>query len=162
MSDIFGIVAEIISLSAISALICAIIGNCAFASSVKVVCSITILSSVFSLISPIIIVLSEFNVDDTDDNSLSQIGGVYDDTLISDTGGYICRYTKEMLVSKYGLSDETFTVSATLNVDNTENVYIECITVKFTVAPDISAEIISDFVAETLMCECIVLLANTT
>lgn len=162
MNSVVGIVYEIISLSAISALVCAIVGNCAFTSSVRVVCSITILSSVFSLVSPVLIMLSEFNVNENNDDSPPQINDIYHDTVISDTGGYICRYTKEMLVSRYEISEDTFTVSVTLNVDNPENVYVECLTVNFIVSPDISAQIISEFVAEKLMCRCIVLLPDTT
>ena len=147
----------LIVVSVTTAIVSAAVEHTPFKSSVKTVCALSVLSVLITFFSPVISFLNDLTLDLPQEDTTPPEFSVTDETMIKETGKYICSYTEEMLVSRLDLDKDDFSVAITLDHDGESAVTIKTVTVTLHKAVNVSASRISELVSDTLICECLVI-----
>lgn len=151
---------ELLFLAIASALILHLCSGAKSFGGLKMLCSLFMLLAVCNTISPLLTAISDLTFDNKNDAENIE-NDIYDKALISRSADYISQYTKELICSRFGISDEDISVGVTLIEDSDGNVAIRHVTVNLMSTVDCSAGEISELVNATLYCECTVLTNNT-
>lgn len=146
---------SLLSISFASSIILLLIPKSKLHKGVKIISSLLIISSILNVLSPLISIYSsvDFNNSTTEINLEND---EYSDELINKTGQQICIYTKEMLHTKFDIPLDALQVSATLEANNENTVYLKMVSVRLLYEINVDEYLISKAVSDTLMCECTV------
>ena len=157
MSALSHQILSVISVAAITSLIFAALGDSRFKEALKSICALAVLSALISSFAPVIEVITTLT-SKNEQLEISPDHNVDNSVLINDIGKNLCLYTEDMLYTRFGISRDDCTVGVTINEDDGGNISLKTVTVEFLSVPPVSPALISDYITETLMCECIIIL----
>ena len=148
-----------ISFSIISSLTVTLLGSTKFIKAVRFICSLFALLILLNVFKPFISAIKNITVD-FDGDSYIDSSDIYSENLTKEAGKQICSSIKDAITAKFGLEKESFTVTATLEKNDVGEIEIKHVAVELLCKVPFDARLISDFVSQTLLCECTVLTAQ--
>lgn len=158
MSILEGSAFTLVLVSILSTVICESIGKGSMYSSIKTVCSLCVLLSLFSAISPIFKIIGSFDGFDPDGESLNIGQGSYENTVIDKTKETVEKYVSELIAERFEVSSDDIIVTATLDSSDKTQVRIKNLTVKLHSLPSYPPEVILEVLKNELMCKITLLL----
>ena len=122
----------------------------------KTITSLIITLLILSTISSLLTSLLSFGLN-FKDSSNEYDNTLFNDNVINETGKQICEYTKDMLCTKFAIPEDSIEVTATLEKNLDNEIYIKIITIRLLYNIDIDKQTLAQTVSDTLMCDCTVL-----
>ena len=151
--NIIGVITSAVTVS----LLFWIFGNSKFKASLKALFSLSVLLSLLSLFDPVFSFLNEISSNE----NAPETEYVNDDTVIlNSVGNNLCDYIEDMIFVKFDIPKDEIDVSVTLDKAENENITLKTVTVILSTEITVSPSLLSDYVSEALMCECIVILSE--
>ena len=149
---------SLVYISLACTLIFILVSKTKFQNSVKYICGITVLLSLVNVLSPLMRSLGtladiDFSIDKSDEDK----NNTSEEIIINQSASYICQYVKTLLCQRFSVLPENVSVAVTLDSTDTENIIIKNITLSLKNTDESLYPQISQFVSDTVMCECLII-----
>ena len=155
-NEIYRVVTSLLVLSAISVLISFFVSGTSIEKSIKVLFSVTALSIVLSLFSPVISFILNFD-EITTESTDNTDEGLNEMITAKETTKQIALNVRKMLSLRLGLDEDELIVSVTVDKNEDGEYYLKNVTVTLSKDHEGLYDTVINLVESELLCDCIII-----
>ena len=155
-NEIYRVVTSLLVLSAISVLISFFVSGTSIEKSIKVLFSVTALSIVLSLFSPVISFILNFD-EITTESTDNTDQGLNEMITAKETTKQIALNVRKMLSLRLGLDEDELIVSVTVDKNEDGEYYLKNVTVTLSKDHEGLYDTVINLVESELLCDCIII-----